>query len=165
MNTADGPYRGCNQTNGASLVQFRLMSVNFITQNLGLEQHLVSEAKDSAKDYCTEAPESPLAVSLRNATQAAGLKAGIHMVVGGSVGGPTSAHVGGTCDTGKYAFIAGAGDINGIWDPLVFPHEIGHSLGLDHVEVAGNLMRSSGPGTDLTLEECTKAYTGAGALQ
>jgi hypothetical protein len=43
----------------------------------------------------------------------------------------------------------------------VLAHELGHNLGLDHVQIAGRLMNEGNAGNTLTLEECEKACTTA----
>ena len=48
--------------------------------------------------------------------------------------------------------------------PRTIAHELGHSLGLQHLEVPGNLMTSTGgsaAGTALTSSQCTDARANA----
>jgi len=47
-------------------------------------------------------------------------------------------------------------------DSAVLAHELGHNLGLPHVQIAARLMNEGGAGRTLTKDECDKACTTAG---
>ena len=49
--------------------------------------------------------------------------------------------------------------------PLILAHEIGHTLGLGHVDTEGNLMRPSSNGPDLTTEQIDHAREGSWRIQ
>ena len=50
-------------------------------------------------------------------------------------------------------------------DPFVLAHEIGHTLGLNHVDDPGNVMDGTEVGTELTDEQIEKARLGSWLIQ
>jgi len=134
-------------------VQFRLESVSFVRQNLGLERALMTRLEDiNSRTSCNVAAES-FARSLRDSAEAS-MKRGLHIVLGGFIGENTTTGI--ACESDRIALVSAAG-IPGqtTYSQQTTSHEIGHLLGLTQQDEAGNLMREMNGGTALTVGQCT----------
>lgn len=151
--TTDTVFYGCGP------VQFRLESVSFIRQNMGLERQMVSAFQANSPDSC-RADIEPFVRTLRDSAELT-MKPGLHIVFGGFVGDVATTPIAGvSCESDRAALVSvagvGASPPNDRYHHVTTSHEIGHLLGLKHVDQEDNLMHPFKGGTDLIPGQCAE---------